>query len=307
MNKLEEFKRKCLEYIDSKTMRDYLNGMEDLQFSLKELMSIVYNSHRSIKEKVQFYKELENNFELNDEECEHIKRLVSTYEEAWKYIDESHKNIVYVLKITQEYESVFDTYKCAKKYYDDNLKSEYDAIKDCGPISYELEEVNTLTNESLASYILDENFNWIYYEFNNYKVHKNISNTMFIYNEEENKMIENKEYNKYPENLYVYLPSPFKIGDIVRDVYSNIEYVVVNSELPSGRLAEFSDSYDMCITVVPVKYRHLAIEEYLSKREEKYNDGIFAEEVGELDEISLYHEHLRVVDLELVKDIRSEN
>ena len=39
------------------------------------------------------------------------------------------------------------------------------------------------------------------------------------------------------------------------------------------------------------------------EREKKYNDGIFAEEVGELDEISLYHEHLRVFDLKLVEEI----
>lgn len=227
MNNLEEFKRKCLEYIDSKTMRDYLNSMEKLQFSIKEIMSIVYNSHRSIKEKVQFYRELENNFELDYEESEHIKRLITSCKETEKH--------------------------------------------------------------------------------NNDDFQKSIPVSMYSYDEEKNEMVENKDYNKYPENLYVYLPSPFKIGDIVKDVYSNEKYVVINPELPSGSLAEISDNCDMCIMVVPVENRHLANEEYLDEREKKYRNGTYAGGVGELDEISLYHEHLSILNLEFIEDSRIKN
>lgn len=62
MDKLREFKRKCLEFIDSKTMREYLNERDDVQFSLKEILSIVYNSESSKRKKMLSMKKLRKIF-----------------------------------------------------------------------------------------------------------------------------------------------------------------------------------------------------------------------------------------------------
>lgn len=195
-------------------MRDYLNDIEKLEFSLKELMSIVYNSNRQLNEKLRFYKDIKDNFELNDEDRKNIIRLIGACERVPS--------------------SIFSIY--------------------------------------------------------------------------DNELINNNSYNKYPEHLYIYLPSPFKLGDIVREVgdYATL-WVVIDPELPSGDLIELCDNFDMCITVVPVKYRYLATKKYLREREIKYKK--IKEQKGyidfeELDEISRYHQHLMIFDLVLVENSR---
>lgn len=295
-SKFKEFKRKCLEYTDSKTMREYLNDLEDFEFSILQLVSIVFNSNRGLKEKIKFYKELENNFELTEEEKYHISRLISVYQETWEHINLTHKNRVYVLKVDGEFEAVFEKYEYAKKYYEDNLKIKeddtssieaYSFIMDS--TSYDLEERNTITNEVLAIYSFDKCFNWNFYYF-----------------KEGNGCLgdEKVDYNKYPENMYIYFLTPFKIGDIVKHVYSGKEYVVVNAELLAGSLAESYDNYDNSIAVIPIQYKHLITEQYTNERSRRYeeisnkNGSIRLEE---LDAISVYYEYFKPFNLELVK------
>jgi len=184
MDKLIEFKRKSLDFIDSQTMKEYLNKKDNIRFSLKELMSIVYHSERPKNEKISFYKDIKANFKLNDEEIKHINRLISGS--------------------------------------------------------------------------------------------KDLEQAMFSLKDGE--LIENIDYNKYPENLYVYVPNPFRVGDVVRLYNKKNEYVVINPNLPTGELALKSDWIDMCITVVPAEYRNSVSSE-----------------------ISIHHEHLYIFSIELVK------
>lgn len=207
-DKLKEFKRKCLEFVDSKTMREYLNERDDVQFSLKELLSIVYNSNRTKRKKIIFYRELEENFQLTYEESEDVKRLISGS--------------------------------------------------------------------------------------------RGVPKAIFSLNEDSN-FVENIDYNKYVENLYVYVPTPFRIGDIVKVFNKKEKYIVINSELPTGEIALKSDWIDMCITVIPIKYKYLATEEYLKERKKRFDKCLKENILFEEDEISRYHEHFYVFCLELVE------
>ena len=294
-------------------MKEYLNNNDDIQFSLNELMSIVHNSKRPLRKKIKFYKEIKQTFKLNDEEKENIERLISTYEKTFKYINKSHEKIVYILKQNEEYQGVFDNYKYVKKYHNTNYKEENeeysnvyldDYIKEI--TYYTLEEVNTITNDILAIYNFDSELNWISYEFYNYRIHKSIPDVKYSFNGTE--FVYNKNYNKYPENLYVYIKSPFKIGDIVEDIQNKCKYIVINPELPTGSVVEISDNFDMCITVVPIKYKNLVIEKYFNKRKLKnenlINKNNLINIIENLDELSLYHEHLNILNLELIEDIK---
>ncbi len=82
--------------------------------------------------------------------------------------------------------------------------------------------------------------------------------------------------------------------------------VVINPELPIGSVVNMSDNFDMCITVVPIKYKNLVIEKYFNKRklknEKLINKNNFINSIEDLDELSLYHEHLNILNLELIED-----
>ena len=130
---------------------------------------------------------------------------------------------------------------------------------------------------------------------------KTIPDVIFITDEKTGEFIrDNKGYNLYPENYYVYVPIPFEIGDIVSMSNDDEKFVVVNPNLPTGDIASRSDWMDTCITVVPIKYRNLVTKEYLTKRDEKLKNKYLSGNYGmisdlkELDEISLYHEHFFV-------------
>ena len=137
---------------------------------------------------------------------------------------------------------------------------------------------------------------------------KTIPDVIFITDEKTGEFIrDNKGYNLYPENYYVYVPIPFEIGDIVSMSNDDEKFVVVNPNLPTGDIASRSDWMDTCITVVPIKYRNLVTKEYLTKRDEKLKNKYLSGNYGmisdlkELDEISLYHEHFFVFNTELVE------
>lgn len=115
------------------------------------------------------------------------------------------------------------------------------------------------------------------------------------------KFAENSDYNKYVENLYVYVPIPFRIGDIVKLFNRKEKYVVISPELPTGEKALKSDWMDICITVIPIKYRYLVKEQYLKERKIKFDKYLKENIPFELDEISRHHEHLHVFYLELVE------
>ncbi|MBB6698580.1 hypothetical protein [Clostridium algidicarnis] len=162
-----------------------------------------------------------------------------------------------------------------------------------------------IKSETMKNYLINEKKDFLFGVsemisicFNSYDSSKKIKHSFlreikrsFDLNYETGKIIkENIGYNKYPENLYVWVPIPFKVGDTVKLHDTGERWVVVNANIPTGKIAEMSDNIDNCITVVPFKYKHLITEEFLNERE-----------AGVLDEIFLNHEHFSVWDTELIQ------
>lgn len=205
--KLKLLKEECLEFIDSKTMRDYLAQKDDVRFSLKELLSIVYHSHQDEARKILFYRAAQEKIRLNDAEQKWIQRLISGSE-----------------------------------------------------------------NVPEALMCCDEN----------------------------GRLTVNEDYNTYVENLYVQVPTPFRIGDVVKEYNKPKQYVVVYDKLPSGRLVRSADWSDMCVTVVPVKYKPLVLKEY-SQAKQAAKNAAEEKSLLENDELFYHHDHLHVFELELVE------
>ncbi len=105
------------------------------------------------------------------------------------------------------------------------------------------------------------------------------------------------------KNRYVYLPNPFSAGDTVC-LYDNPfeEYIIIDAE-PADP-AEYGvplDYVDMSAMVVPYEFREHATPEKIAEHRRRLEQLREIKQASDIDAITLHHEHIDVLLLELVR------
>ena len=232
---------KMLEFIPSEAMRKHLHTAYtdgSLSLTAEDMLAVVYNSDNSLSERYEFIRSL----------SEHI-----TEKEAYNTIIEAMELILSDFNKNGLYLSVI--------FFDD--EDEHNQVK-----LYSLQEA--------ADYKKKNNIPYLYCEL--YKADKLVvpeitfdKNGSIIdfrttpYKDDFSRSSE--EFTKADKLMdrYVYLPTPFKKGDVVVSCNDRRKkYIVVNADVPSPEVFKGLDVVDMSVMVVPYEYRNNLSSENIS-------------------------------------------
>ena len=109
------------------------------------------------------------------------------------------------------------------------------------------------------------------------------------------------------KNRYVYLPNPFSAGDTV-SLYDNPfeEYIIIDAEpADPAKYGAPLDYVDMSAMVVPYEFREHATPEKIAEHRRRLEQAKELKALSDYDAITLHHEHIDVLLLELVRKYNS--
>lgn len=196
----------AFEFIDSNSVREHvIQEYKADRFlpTMDDLLSIVWNSNSDIDMKQAYFMSLSN-----DTADDMVKR----FEAVRNYIQQKHKNEVYVLIVNDKFYGVYKLFSSARGQFAEIA----DMISEDADIA--LEMYNSVDSSFRGRIKLDHSFAITSFDFS-YKVIK------------EEKLWDNEKTDEIARR-YVKLPHPFMVGDIVSRPGDFNLYMVMSEELP---------------------------------------------------------------------------
>lgn len=258
-----------IESLKSDYLKKYLKDIKH-EFCLEEMIPIVWNSDKILSDKQLFLDKIVS--DIDNYRCIDRDKLIEDIDlmqNDWYMISEC-------LNGDNDFSAVcfYDengNFKCFKNY---DIAISF-MKKFSVPFTRGLVLVDLHTSEEFAYIHLDKETGWI----TGYSLYE--------------KKKASKAYDRYVD-----IPNDFKVGDVIKLHGYNEEYVVVCESGIPDKLKNLSDySVDACVTVVSKKIFDSS-RSYKDQIEE-----IFAKRPlpdGELDIISLEHEHMHLSFVEKV-------
>ena len=253
-----EFSRKVLEYIDSQTLREYLQ-QRDLLFSPVEMIVIAINSkEKSRRTAMHFLYELANTTFLTETD-----RL---------YLDFEMKRLLYIhWQFNSNWEGERYVVAYGRNDFDEKWKRIGKFTSACHTLEFEKRKLldkykyikvyqyktNAPDKSAIGSYTLGE-----YYRPENYwvaNIDLKIPTKLKAAIRKDLNLPKNARIDIFNTLSYRYipLPIPYKRGDVVKRFGSNDKYVVIAAEMVSDERVKWCDDTDMAITVAPEEYTDL--------------------------------------------------
>ncbi len=280
----KEYSKKVLEYIDSKTLRDYLKS-KDLMFTPQEMIVIAINSIDKRNRRIDwFLYDLEDATFLTKIDRLYLEYEIKRIENNWRQLNTSWKDR-YIIAYGRN--SFNEDWKRIKKYprtyfvgdEANTLQEKYKYI--------EVKQYYTKTNEITGRYTLGK---FGVAEDCLAYIDRKIPSALKKAIREERHLAKNKSVAwawAMLSERYIQLPLPFKRGNVVKYLNDEELYVVIDVYQPSIDKIDTCDSFDMSVAVAPIEYKDLI----------RSLDGA---EVPQ--EVWDKHDHLSIFRLEIVEE-----
>ncbi|MBP5723411.1 MAG: leucine-rich repeat domain-containing protein [Bacteroidales bacterium] len=277
----KECSKKVLEYIDSKSLQDYLMK-KDLQFTPQEMIAIAINSKDRHGRRIDwFLEELANTTFLSETDRLYLEYEIKRVQNNWNQLNTNWGDERYYVVFGKK--NLQDTWRRIFKYTGPlcNIELENRKILD----KYTFVEVRQyLTNDksntvvgkyTVGKYYVAEDC-WTSIDI---KIPTRLKEAI----RKERQLPKNKpiDWTYMLSQRYIQLPIPFKRGDVVRCLDDDNLYVVIDASQPSGNQLECCDVNDMSVAVAPLKYKEQV-------RALKNNDDVPTEVWNEHNHISYF-------------------
>ena len=281
-----DFSRKVLDYIDSEALRKHLRKL-DLLFSPVEMMVIAINTRGKHGRDARRFL-----YELNDESfLTETNRLYLDFEmKRLQYIWDQFNNnwngqryfVAYGRNSYNEKWKRIGKITSPRAMLDFEKRKPHDKYKYIKVYQY---DANDPDKHEIGSYTLSEDYTQENFWVANIdlKIPQKLKSAI----RKEQNLPKNQPIDVYNtlSMRYIYLPTPFKRGDEVRLLDSDLLYVVIDAEMVSDHRMKWCDDTDMSITVAPAEYTDLV---------RSCGDGELPEEVW------LAHNHISIFELDKV-------
>lgn len=283
----KECSKKVLEYIDSKSLQDYLMK-KDLQFTPQEMIVIAINSKDRYNRRTDwFLEELENAPFLSETDRLYLEYEIKRVENNWNQLNTNWGNkryyVVYGKKKLQ------DGWRRIFKYTGPLCCMEMENRKILD--KYKFVEVRQYLTNDKSNTVVGKYTVGKYYVAEDCwtSIDINIPTRLKEAIRAERQLPKNKpiDWTYMLSQRYIQLPIPFKRGDVVRCLNDDNLYVVIDASQPSGNQLECCDVNDMSVAVAPLKYKNLV-------RALENNEDVPTEVWNEHDHISYFR--MEIVD-----------
>ena len=236
-----EFSRKAIEFVESETERKYLLD-KDLLLSPLEMINLVgLSPERGYLRRVWFFNELYDTTILTEQERQNLKMEIDYCNEVWHSLHtvDKHKKfraygVIYNC-IDEKTGKSFDKEERLVGIFDHSFA----CMQNVGQKVFDKYDKVVCCQYYCKGKKIDEDCIG-YFEL--YEPFEAINNVFYASME--------------PDRPYIDLPYPFEPGDIVKLPHYDEEWVVSDIYRPTAEQIKtgFVDSYDMAVTVLPVKY-----------------------------------------------------
>ncbi|MBR4582386.1 MAG: leucine-rich repeat domain-containing protein [Bacteroidales bacterium] len=237
-----DFSRKAIEFVVSETERKYLLD-KDVVLSPLEMINLVgLSPERGNLRRVWFFNELYDTNILTKEERKKLVEEINYCKQVWynlHFVDKHRK---------------FKAYGVLFNCVDEKTGKSYDKEERIGDI-YDHSLACMQDVENMKAFEKYDKVVCRQYYCKGKKIDEECIGYFELY--EPLEAINNVFYTSMePDRPYIDLPYPFEPGDIVKLPHYNEECVVSDIYRPTAEQIKtgFVDSYDMAVTVLPVKY-----------------------------------------------------
>ena len=282
---MDDMFAKVMEFVLSRTMRNYLSQLHSegkLTLSGEDMVSIVYHSPRSFKERFELIPqlaELVEDKEAHRQLCKAAELLLSDFSEKGLYL------------------------LAREEIYDEDDEDNYE------PIAVKETEFNSF--EEAAAYAAASESGYLCCRLccGNEEVVREvgISDNDISYLrttpcDEDCVCLEPNAADRMM-NRYVYLPNPFKAGDVVcmSDAPEERYIIIVATPDDPDKIPLRLDYIDTSVMVVPAEFKQYTDPEVIRLRYERLFEAGRNGEDFPLDDIAIHHEHIPVLLLEFAE------
>ncbi len=280
---MNELFTQMLGFIGSNTMREYLSTLyEQGKFSpsAEDMLAIVYNSDKSLSDRFSFIKLL----------SEHI-----TNKEAFKQLCDAA-----VLLQSDFAENDLHLYTNEDIFNDDDeligsKELTFSSVEEA--MSYS----NNIDNGSMCCKLMSGESVLI----DQIIIGKDDIHYFFTSHCDDEQALLTDELNAADKmtNKYVYIPTPFEPGDTVC-LYDdpNQKFIIINAEPDDpAKWGDMLDYIDVSVMVVPYSIKEHATPEKIKEHYARLTEGCVKGNGVAADKISLHHDHIDPLYLELVE------
>ena len=280
-----EFSRKVLDCIDSEALREHLRKL-DLLFTPVEMIVIAINTRgKHGRDARQFLYELANTTFLTETDRLYLDFEMKRLQYIWDQFNNNWYGQRYLVAFGRN--SYNEKWKRIGKFttpcatLDFEKRKLHDKYKYIHVYQY---DVNDPDKNEIGSYTLSEDYRQENFWVANIdlKVPQKLKSAI----RKEQNLPKNQpiDISNTLSMRYILLPIPFKRGDVVRLLDSDLLYVVIDAEMVSDHRMKWCDDTDMSITVAPAEYTDLV---------RSCGDGELPEEVW------LAHNHISIFELDM--------